>query len=225
MGNWIRVQSGRAINFATFDVQDVDLGDIAHALANINRFTGHTLRPYSVAEHCVRGSYLVWPEFALEWMLHDAQEAYLGDVSSPLKSMIGSSYAALEKKFAGVIAERYRLVTGEAAKAEVKRVDALMLRCEMSALLPGNSGVFARLDHSSTDVEECVAVEMRNAAEESYREKFLLRMGELIEQRYVALVKTDGAMAWRLGCRSSSNSGVSGTRKQKVLRSSRASPR
>src|SRR5262249_40410739 len=59
--------------------------DIAQGLAHECRFNGHVREFYSVAEHCVRVSWLVPQAFALEGLLHDASEAYLKDVPSPLK--------------------------------------------------------------------------------------------------------------------------------------------
>ena len=64
----------------------IDIDDIGHSLANTNRFNGHTSRPYSVAEHCLRGVEYSLPGHRLEFLLHDATEAYLGDTVGPLKS-------------------------------------------------------------------------------------------------------------------------------------------
>lgn len=73
--------------FSLFHPQptDVFIEDIAHALSQLCRFTGHCRRFYSVAQHCVHMSNLVAPEFAFEALLHDAAEAYVNDLSRPLK--------------------------------------------------------------------------------------------------------------------------------------------
>lgn len=65
--------------------QDVRILDIAHALANINRFLGHTDRPYSVAQHSVLVSRKVPKRYMLAALMHDAAEAYCGDLPYPLK--------------------------------------------------------------------------------------------------------------------------------------------
>lgn len=76
--------------------------EIAHALAQINRFTGHTKRPYSVAEHSLLVCSIAANEGAspmaqLAALLHDAHEAFTGDVSSPVKWAIGDAWEVLEQ--------------------------------------------------------------------------------------------------------------------------------
>ena len=83
---FITTQSGRA--FRPFDPKpaDIDLGDIAHALANKCRWNGHTNRFFSVAQHSVLvARYTIAPADRLWGLLHDAGEAYLPDVPSPIK--------------------------------------------------------------------------------------------------------------------------------------------
>lgn len=76
---------------------EYDIETIAHALSNLCRYTGHTKHFYSVAEHCVLVSYLIPEQFALEGLMHDASEAYCGDVASPLKKLI-PEYSKIEDR-------------------------------------------------------------------------------------------------------------------------------
>src|SRR5579872_2947230 len=82
---WIQTASG--LEFPLFEprLDAINIEDIAHGLSMICRFTGQCARFYSVAEHSVHVSHLVPREDAAWGLLHDAAEAYLGDVASPLK--------------------------------------------------------------------------------------------------------------------------------------------
>jgi hypothetical protein len=122
---WIRTFTLRKFDLLHPRAEDVFPEDIAHQLACINRFTGATRRPISVAEHCVRVSrraeelarlnYPARPEWRLRMfsafgLLHDAAEAYYGDVSRPLKYAPGmDEYRRLEKEGLAVVLRRFGL--------------------------------------------------------------------------------------------------------------------
>lgn len=87
---------------------DIAIEDIAHALSMVCRYGGHVKRFYSVAEHCVLLSHTVAPEHALWALLHDATEAYIGDMVWPLKEEV-PQYQAIEDRLMAVIASKFSL--------------------------------------------------------------------------------------------------------------------
>lgn len=88
---FIETFSGRRFDLLHPEPEAVHLPDIAHSLARTNRFIGHTAHGYSVAEHSLWVWHIIATEFPdnhrlqLHAMLHDAHEAYMGDLSAPLK--------------------------------------------------------------------------------------------------------------------------------------------
>jgi uncharacterized protein len=96
--------------FFPMDVQarDIDVLDIAHALANMCRFGGHTSQFYSVAQHSVLVSLILPDDLKLRGLLHDASEAYLVDVPRPLKKIADfSAYRRIERETQGVIYRKF----------------------------------------------------------------------------------------------------------------------
>ncbi len=100
--------TGKLVDLANFTAYDVRLPDIAHALACINRYTGHAVAPYSVAQHSVMVSKLCEPQDELWGLLHDASEAYLGDVARPLKALL-PDYVELEHHVQQTIGKHFGL--------------------------------------------------------------------------------------------------------------------
>lgn len=106
----------------------VDIYDIAHSLSIQNRFNGHTIVPYSVAQHSVLVSKFVSKKNALWGLLHDAAETYLGDIITPVKTLKQKS---LEIEFLKYVADKFNLSLP--IPDEVKKVDVKMLATEMNA--------------------------------------------------------------------------------------------
>lgn len=89
-GGWIQTFTGRKFYPLDPRPEDFCVDDVAHALSNICRFTGHTKDFYSVAEHSVRVcGYLAStgeiPEVQYAGLMHDCAEAYVNDIARPLK--------------------------------------------------------------------------------------------------------------------------------------------
>jgi uncharacterized protein len=119
------------------DPEQLDAGDIARALANLSRFGGHTRVFYSVAQHSVIVSRLVEErggdaEDAFAALMHDATEAYLGDMPHPIKhrSPLGTAFKAAEDQLEEVLRERFRI---KPDVPEIKRVDRALLATERRA--------------------------------------------------------------------------------------------
>jgi hypothetical protein len=134
-GPWIQVYSGRAIYPFDPRVEDVDIADIAHALAGEPRFGSHTrVFGYSVAEHSVRGSFEVPEVDAASFLFHDASEAYLRDMLRPIKMAPEARfYRNLESDWMAVIRLRFGLLPYE--PVAVKYVDLRMLATEKRDLM------------------------------------------------------------------------------------------
>jgi uncharacterized protein len=126
-GPTIRTRVGAGFDFDDPEGSDVVLADIAHALGNLCRFTGHTRWFYSVAEHSVHASHLVPAGDAAAALLHDAVEAYVGDVSRPLKSLL-PGYREIEARVERAILGRFGVPSP--LPASVRRADAQMLVLE-----------------------------------------------------------------------------------------------
>jgi hypothetical protein len=117
--------------------EELDIRDIAHALANNCRWTGHCAAFYSVAQHCVYASLNVPPEYALTALMHDASEAYLSDLSRPVKHAPEMKpYRDAEARLEQVIADKYGLIFPY--PAEVKLADNKLLYTERRDILVGH---------------------------------------------------------------------------------------
>lgn len=105
--DWLSTYNGHRLFVSAPLVEHICIEDIAHHLSLICRFGGAARELYSVAQHSVLVSCAVPAEFAPVGLLHDATEAYLGDVIRPVKDAIRRAYCPLEKRWARVIGERF----------------------------------------------------------------------------------------------------------------------
>jgi len=147
-GDWLYTYTGRQFYPIDPRPEDVDLVDIAQALSQLCRFTGHTKRFYSVAEHCCHIHDAAPEEYRAWGLMHDAAEAYVNDMSRPLKrgcGQVGEIYREVEYGIMCAIAEKFRLeIFGDrefdAAPANVQFLDDRMLVTEADQvfLLPAH---------------------------------------------------------------------------------------
>lgn len=134
--SWIRTYTGKKINPLDPDPMSICIEDIAHALSNQCRFSGHVQRFYSVAEHSVRVSNIVQTHRGL---MHDAAEAYLVDLPRPLKHhwLFGFFYRRIEKRVERIIMERFNLQVEQPESVSV--ADDILLMTEERDLMRGSS--------------------------------------------------------------------------------------
>lgn len=129
----IQLASGRFFDFQAVGVKDITIEDIAASLAKLCRFTGHCKTFYSVAQHSVLVSKLVPPEHALTGLLHDATEAYINDLSRPLK-LINPQYVEYEHRLWPTIAAKFDL-PDEMPRC-IKEADNIALVSERRDIMP-----------------------------------------------------------------------------------------
>lgn len=129
VGNTILTSGGGYFDFdaPAFGLDVVDV--VAHALSNLCRFTGHTRRFYSVAEHSVHVSRIVPEHLAFAGLMHDAAEAFVGDVAKPLKMML-PDFAVIEKRVEDALFRHLGLPLP--LPPEVKAADRAMLAVEQA---------------------------------------------------------------------------------------------
>lgn len=131
---WVFTISGEPFWPLDPHVRDVRITDIAHGLSQLCRFAGQTKRFYSVAQHSVLVSRQCPTEMALHGLLHDASEAYLVDITVPVKvDRALAGYRAIEERVQRVIYQRFNLSPDE--PAEVKRLDRVVAETEIRDLV------------------------------------------------------------------------------------------
>ena len=107
---YFRTHSGLHVHPFNPKPDEISIFDIARSLSQMCRFLGHTEAFYSVAQHSVLVSELVPREDALWGLLHDASEAYLCDLPSPIKRDPEMNiYRILEDRLMAAVCERYGL--------------------------------------------------------------------------------------------------------------------
>jgi len=132
--SWIQTSTGKAFDPFAPDPFLICIEDIAHALSNVCRFTGHTRSFYSVAQHSVEVATRLAPELQPYALLHDATEAYLLDLPTPLKQRPEFAfYRQAEADLLAAILRRFGLEP--TLPAEVKQMDKRMLLLEKNRLL------------------------------------------------------------------------------------------
>lgn len=170
-GPTIMLRSGEYFDLECPESSSFLITDIAHALSNICRYTGHCTEFYSVAQHSVLVSQIVPHEDALAGLLHDAAEAYVGDVSKPLKILL-PDYKVVEDRVEAALFKRFGLP--ERLPASVKIADRVVLRTEQRDLMDADRHTWFFAGEAKALPSAIVPMSPREA-----REAFLARFHEL----------------------------------------------
>lgn len=170
-GPWIQTFSGLCYPLLAPDASDVCLDDIAHAVAGLERYTGHArrvagLHGYTVAQHSVHVSEIVPREDAFAALMHDSPEAYVGDASSPLKRCL-SNFGYVERLSYLAIAKRFRLPFQ--LPPSVKHADLVLLATEKRDLMAPEPRPWLPLPEP---LPERIRIWSADVAEERFRERF-----------------------------------------------------
>jgi hypothetical protein len=214
---WVTTRAGGAVDLLAPRPEQISAQDIAWALGGLPRFTAHTSKFYSVAEHCCHVSDWVMSRpmvrvdegewvlgetddqpgtrrvsrfsrqqlaLALWGLLHDAAEAYTGDISSPMKQALrilnpgaSGSFKAIERGLNEAIFTALG-VSGLVAIEEpevIKRIDRRLLVDERSALLPRQSRTWSE----AVEGQEPLGVVIGGWDREDARHQWLFRLDQL----------------------------------------------
>lgn len=133
---WMQTGSNQQLDFAAEEWIVLPIELIARALSNICRYNGHCSRYYSVAEHSILMSYMVPEELALATLLHDASEAYVGDMPTGLKRAMGISFKSFEHKATLAVSRGYGIPMEQLESPVIKQFDRRILGDEAQQLLP-----------------------------------------------------------------------------------------
>ena len=142
VGPSIRLFSGAWLDLSSPETSDFTIEDIAQGLALQCRYAGQCRDFYSVAEHSLLVSDIV-SEDPLGALLHDAAEAFLGDVTRPLKQML-PDYRKIESQMQRAILERFGLSL--IPNPAIKRADLRVLAAEQHQVMPEGTDEWAKRD-------------------------------------------------------------------------------
>lgn len=149
----IRTFTGIYVDVLNPKLEQFCIEDIAHSLSQYPRFGGHLPRFYSVAEHSINCCYAVrnegeTRENIFSALMHDCSEAYLGDITNPVKSEL-KEYKDLEEKYMRLLSEKFGFYYSELTGLSnyIKQIDKQFLEFEFE-------NFFLKELNSKRDMEE-----------------------------------------------------------------------
>lgn len=176
----INTYSGKKLNLLDPFPEDINIQDISRGLAYNSHFGGQTPRFFSIAEHCLlvfnlmeRAGRGFSPEILMAALLHDASEAYLGDMVKPLKVLL-PEFQKIEQRMMEVIFDKYQLPMEHLAT--IKPFDQLAQKIEYRAFYKNG----ATLHHFSPD-------QSRYRFKERYYNLVNLRVAEKSQEPWTSI--------------------------------------
>ena len=175
---WIETYVGEQFHFMDPDPLEISLFDVAHALSQLCRYNGHTKKFYSVAEHSVLiAEWLInhnhRPEIALTGLLHDAAEAYIGDMPRPIKVKL-PDFKELEKRIDFAVGQRFGIFYP--FPDIIHELDSRILRDEREQIMNASGHEWG------TDKLRPLGVKVRGWRPRKARRRFLKTYRKLCEQ-------------------------------------------
>jgi hypothetical protein len=130
---WIQTYRNHKLSVFAPDPKEIDIKDIAHVLSTNCRFGGHCRTHYSISNHSLYVASILPPELKLLGLLHDAAEAYVGDLPRPIKKMI-PEFKNIENKVLEAISIALEVPDLNNLPKEVHEADNIALVAEAKAL-------------------------------------------------------------------------------------------
>lgn len=170
----VQLHSGAMLNLLAPQAHQINIQDIAHGLSHTCRFNGQCNQFYSVAQHSVIVSKFVEPQHALAALMHDAAEAFVGDLTTPLKNLL-PNYQQIEQNLLKTIFQQIGLPYPP--HHNIKVADGRALALEVKSLLskPQSAQYWEFLE----DFDQCDAPIFHCWAPEQAKELFLQRYYQL----------------------------------------------
>jgi uncharacterized protein len=135
---WVQTRFGRAVDLAEPEPATIAIEDIAYALARQARFNGHAKGVYSVAQHSVLVAEHCPTMLQLAGLLHDAAEAFVGDMTSPMKEVspgLAHEFSLVEARVVAAIAGKFGVALRDFDAPAVKLADLQALATEKRDLM------------------------------------------------------------------------------------------
>lgn len=168
--------TGNYFDFLRPEESKFGIAEIAHGLSNVCRFAGQCRYFYSVAQHSVLVSRIVPQEHAVAGLLHDAAEAFIGDVTKPLKRLL-PDYKQIEMRVEEAIFARFGLPP--TLPQCIKYADLVMLATEQRDLMPKHDDEGACLNNIAALPDRIIPWSQSKA-----HRLFLQRYNSLMMGRY-----------------------------------------